>query len=648
MATPELNKLVAAYGTWTSPVSAEMVADSSVRLNEIEVDGDVVYWLETRPAESGRNVIVKRGPDGTKTDIIPRLMSARTTVHEYGGGNYIVENGSIYFSNYSDQALYKGFNSKTTKLISPENNLRFADCTYDKSRTRLICVCEDHRRAGEPRNMLVAMPVNAKPGEMTVLWGGSDFVAHPRINPDGTRLSWLAWDHPNMPWDDVSLMIADIREDGGLTAVRRLNDGSRESVLEPNWSEDGTLYFLTDRSGWWNLHRFQDNKIEAVHSHALDFGGPPWIFDSGFYVLVSPDAALVRYSEKDVGRLALLDLSTGELKPFALPFVSYRSIRAAAGQAYFIADRSEASPVIVQLNVNTGSYDILHEAGNAIVAEEYVSRARLIEFPTENNLTAFAHYYPPVNKNFVAPKGELPPLLVKVHGGPTSATDPGFDTLVQFWTSRGIAVLDVNYGGSTGYGRAYRQRLYGEWGVMDVQDTINAARYAVAQGRADPERLMIRGGSAGGFVTLAAMAFSDTFAAGANYYGVSDMESLAGDTHKFESHYLDQLVGPYPEQRELYRKRSPINSLESFTKPLITFQGAEDKVVPPNQSELIVAALRKKGVPVAYLLFEGEQHGFRQSWTIKRSLEAELYFYGKILGFKPAGRLPSIHIDNLN
>ena len=624
-----------------------MAASSSKAILALEADGDNLYWLESRPLDAGRYVVVRRNAEGDKQDVTDAGFNVRTRVHEYGGASFVVAGSTVVFSNFADQGLYAQEPQREPRLLSMSDQVRYADCEYDSTRSRLICVREDHREAGEAINAIAAVDLGGSRGDGTVLWGGSDFVAYPRLNADGTRLAWLSWDHPNMPWDNVALWVAELDVDGNLHDPRQLNAGVEESLLQPAWADDGTLYFLSDRSGWWNVHRWDGRAISPVHEVSAELGGPLWSLGTKFFALISSKQALVGYHDANGEGIGVLALDDGELTPIELPFVSYQDLLVRRQQAYFVAGREDAPAVIVELNLASGKHRIVHESGERAVDERHLSRGQPIEFPTADGLSAHAYYYPPVNGDFTPPEDERPPLMVLMHGGPTSASGSSFSIAKQFWTSRGIAVVDVNYRGSSGYGRAYRQQLNGRWGVVDVQDAVAATRYAVDRGLADPNRLLIRGGSAGGFTTLAALAFTDVFAAGANYFGVSDLEALAKDTHKFESRYLDSIVGPYPERSDLYKERSPINALDGFTSPLITFQGLEDRVVPPDQSEMIYEALKSKGVPTAYVPFEGEQHGFRKSENIVISLETELYFYGKVLGFEPAGELTTVHIDNL-
>jgi len=642
MAKPQ----VAPYGSWKSPITSDLIVAETVGLGQIVLDGRDVYWLELRPTEGGRIVIVRRTPDGQTTDVTPPPFNARTRVHEYGGGAFAVSEGTVFFSNFADQRLYRQDPGAQPRPITPEAALRYADGVIDRPRARMICVREDHRVAGEVVNTIVSLDLQGSEGG-TVLASGNDFYSSPRLNPDGSRLAWLTWNHPNMPWDGTELWVGEVQADGSLGRTECVAGGSDESIFQPEWSPDGELTFISDRTGWWNLYRWRDGQTTLLTQLEAEFGQPQWVFGMSTYAFESPGRIICTYTQEGSWHLASLDPVSGALEPIASPYTEIASLRAAPGWAVFLAGSPVEALSIVQLDLATGQFEVLRRASEVTIDPGYLSIPEAIEFPTENGLTAHAFYYPPANRGYVAPEGERPSLLVMSHGGPTSATTGTLDLETQYWTSRGIAVLDVNYGGSTGYGRAYRERLNDRWGVVDLDDSVNGARFLAERGEVDGNRLAIRGGSAGGYTTLCALTFRDLFAAGASYFGVSDLEALAKETHKFESRYLDRLIGPYPERRDLYQERSPINFVERLACPVIFFQGLEDEVVPPAQAETMVAALRTKGVPVAYLPFEGEQHGFRRAENIKRSLDAELYFYSKIFGFEPAEPVEPVPIDNL-
>ncbi len=640
---------IAPYGSWKSPITSDLIVSSSVGLSQPTIAGQDLYWVEMRPSEGGRNVIVRLDASGAATDVNPPPFNARTRVHEYGGGDYVVSDGVIYFSNFADQRLYKQILGGELRPITPEADLRYADASVDAKRRRLICVREDHTVAArEAVNTLVSIGLDGVNDGEQVLVGGNDFYSSPRVSSDGTRLAWLTWDHPQMPWDGTELWTGDFQADGSLTKTQRVAGSITESIFQPEWSPDGTLYFVSDRNGWWNLYRRRaDGEIETVTELTSELGVPQWIFGMSNYGFESADKIICTYYERGMSQLASIDSRTRKLQPIDTNYTDITFLRAAPGQTVFRAGSPAEPPSIVRLDLNTRTLDVLRRSNNLDIHAGYLSSPRAIEFPTTDGLTAHGFFYPPQNLDYRAPGGERPPLLVKSHGGPTSAAATALSLTIQYWTSRGIGVLDVNYGGSTGYGRAYRERLKDQWGVVDVDDCANGARHLVSQGEVDGNRLMITGGSAGGYTTLCALTFRDTFKAGASHYGVSDAEALAKETHKFESRYLDGLFGPYPEKQDIYFQRSPINFTDRLSCPAIFFQGTEDKVVPRNQAEVMVQALRTKGIPVAYIPFEGEQHGFRQAKTIKRALDGELYFYSRVFGFELAEDVEPVQIDNL-
>ncbi len=640
---------IAPYGSWQSPITSDLIVAESIGLGSIGLDGDDIYWLEMRPGEGGRSVLVRRAPDGTVTALTPTGFNVRSRVHEYGGGSYAVAGGTVYFTNFADQRLYRQKPGAAPEPLTPAGaDRRYADYVLDGRRLRLIAVREDHSGGGEAVNSIVSVGLGLggdDPGR--VLISGNNFYSTPRLSPDGSHLAWLTWNHPNMPWDGCELWLADVNAGGDLTGARRVAGGPAESVFQPEWSPDGTLYFVSDRTGWWNLYRLGATGPEPLWEKAAEFGLPQWVFGMRTYAFAGPRQLICAYTEQGIWHLATLDSLTGEAVAADLPYTLYGSLRAGAFQAVFLAGSATEPTAVVRLDLGSGKRQVLQRASTVSVDPGYISPPQAVEFPTTGGRTAHAIYYAPRNRDCTAPPGERPPLKVVSHGGPTAAATPTLDLEVQYWTSRGFAVLDVNYGGSTGYGRPYRERLQGQWGVVDVDDCCQGALYLAGQGQADPARLTISGGSAGGYTTLCALAFRQVFKAGASYFGVSDAEALARDTHKFESRYLDSLIGPYPAAAALYRQRSPVHYCQQIACPVIFFQGLEDRVVPPSQAEVMVGALRARGLPVAYLAYEGEQHGFRRAENIKRSLDAELYFYGRVLGFSPAGAIEPVPIDNL-
>ena len=644
----------ARYGSWRSPLTSDLVVRDAIGLAQVAIDGDDLYWVETRPAEGGRYVAVRRTPDGSVSDVTPADFNVRTRVHEYGGGALTVSDGVLYFSNFTDQRLYRHRTGEPPEPLTPEADLRYADGVVDSRRGRMYCVREDHTAAeGEAVNTLVAIDLRAddfqegRAGRVVV--SGNDFYSTPRLSPDGSTLAWLTWNHPNMPWDGTELWIGRIEDDGSLADVQLVAGGLEESIFQPEWSPDDVLYFVSDRTGWWNLHRWRDGAVESVSPMDAEFGIPQWGFGARTYGFASARRIICAYNRSGTWSIAEVDTDSLALTTIPTPFTELTHVGMQVSPRHVIfGAASPTMPESLMLhNLSTGQTDCLRRSAEVTVDESYLSAPRSIEFPTEGGLTAHAFFYAPGNRDYTAPPDERPPLLVVSHGGPTSGASNALDLRVQYWTSRGVAVLDVNYGGSTGYGTGYRRRLNGQWGVMDVDDCVNGAAYLVERGEVDGARLAIRGGSAGGYTTLSALTFRDVFKAGASYYGVSDLEALAVDTHKFESRYLDTMIGPYPARRDLYLERSPIHHTDRLACPVILFQGLEDRIVPPNQAEMMLEALRDKGVPVAYVPFEGEQHGFRRAENIKRSLDAELYFYSRIFGFDLADPVEPVPIENL-
>lgn len=637
----------ASYGSWKSPITSELIVAGAIGLGGACVDGQDLYWSELRPTEGGRSVIVRRMPDGQTQDVTPAPFNVRTRVHEYGGGSYTVHNGIVYFSNFADQRLYKQTLGSDPVALTPEANWRYADAVIDSQRNRIICVREDHSGAGEAVNTIAAISLTDNT-EQQILVSGSDFYSSPRLSPNGAKLAWICWNHPNMPWDSTELWVADVTVAGAIANPQRVAGGPNESVVQPVWSPDGVLHFVSDRSNWWNLYRWNEaTGVESLCPMEAEFGMPHWVFGYTNYGFESAESLICSYSQEGIYHLAKLNTQTKQLEVIDLPYTEIGGVQVAPGKVIFNAGSAVEAGAIVQLDLQTRAVEILKRSTSLEVDAGYLSTPKPITFPTTDGQVAYGFFYPPQNKDYQAPAGERPPLLVKSHGGPTAATSTAFNLKIQYWTSRGFAVLDVNYRGSTGYGRAYRDALKGQWGIADVDDCANGAKYLAESGAVDGDRLVIDGGSAGGYTTLCALTFKDVFKAGASYYGVSDLEALATDTHKFESRYLDSLIGPYPERKDLYVERSPIHATQSLNCPVIFFQGDEDKVVPPNQAELMVNALREKGLPVAYVLYAGEQHGFRKAENIRRTLDGEFYFYSKVFGFEPAEAIEPVEIENL-
>jgi dipeptidyl aminopeptidase/acylaminoacyl peptidase len=647
---------VAPFGSWPSPITSDMIVASSIGLGEILTDGADVYWLESRPQEGGRSVIVRRAADGVIADVTPPMppdgrgaFSVRTRVHEYGGGAYLVSSGTVYFCNDADQRLYRHERGVVPRAITPEpllpRGLRYADGVIHLERERMIWVREDHTAgAPEPVNTLVEIPIDGS-GQQRVLQSGRDFYAAPRLSPDGRQLAWIEWDHPNMPWIGCELWVAEFAEDGSVGRKKLIAGGDDESIFQPEWSPDGALYFVSDRAQssldgrWWNLFRVRGDvmaasaSVEPVFPLAAEFGRAQWQFRMSAFAFTAVGQLVCSYTQAGVNRLSLVNPASQQASRIATEYEDISSVRANGGFVYFRGGSPTAPPGIVELDLASGRATVLRLSTTQDVGayRGCLSVAQPVSFDTDNGLQAYGLFYPPRNSGFTAVAGELPPLIVHCHGGPTSAASPTLSWGTQYWTSRGFAVLDVNYGGSTGYGREYRLRLQGNWGIVDVADCVNGARHLARTRLVDPERWAISGASAGGYTTLAVLTLRKEFRTGASYYGVSDLEALAKDTHKFESRYLDGLIGPYPQRKDLYVARSPVHSARLLSVPVAFFQGAEDKVVPPQQAEAMVAALRQRHIPFLYLLFDGEQHGFRRGDNIKRALDAELYFYATFL-----------------
>jgi len=623
------------------------MAASATQLTEVLVRGDEIYWRELRPEQQGRFTIMKRTADEQIVEITQLPFNARTTVHEYGGGSYLVVDDTVYFSNFSDQRIYRLRRGAQPEPITPKVNMRYADGILDQLRNRIICVREDHTDAGhEAVNTLVTVGLSGEESGK-VLVSGNDFYSSPRLNPNGSRLAWLTWNHPNMPWDGNELWFGEVKADGLLAQVERVAGGPGESIVQPEWSPDGILHFVSDRTGWWNLYRRCGDAVEPLHQMAADFARPHWTFGMSSYAFESAKRIICEYTTQGTWHLAELDTQSLNFKPIKSPYTEITYVQAGSGRVVFAGGSSTQPESIMQVDLETGQPSTVYSSRSVPVDSGHLSIPQAIDFPTSRNLTAHAFFYPPSNRDFTGPRGELPPLIVISHGGPTSAARTTLSLSIQFWTTRGFAVVDVNYGGSTGYGRDYWQRLYGQWGVVDTDDCVNAGLFLVKDGKVDGSRLVIRGGSAGGYTTLCALTFRDIFKAGASYFGISDLEVFRKETPKFESRYDMKLIGPYPESRDLYWQRSPIHFTDRISCPMILFQGLEDRIVPPTQAELMVQALRAKGLPYAYVAFEGEQHGFRRKENIKRSLEAELYFYSKVFRFELADQVEPVKIENM-
>jgi dipeptidyl aminopeptidase/acylaminoacyl peptidase len=604
------------------------MTQAAIGIAAFAVDGSDLYWLEARPAEAGRSCLCRRRADGTIADVTPAPIDVGSRVHEYGGGAYAVSAGRIVFSERKDGSVWLIDGADVPRQLATPPFCRYADFEFDVSRNRVLAVREDHRDRppADPKAAIVALNL-AGAGE-TILAEGPDFLSAPRLSPKGDRIAWIEWNHPNMPWDATRLCVAPVEDDGMPGAARIVAGEEPESIVQPRWSAEGTLYFASDRSDWWNLYEWHDGKIRAIAPVAAEIGGPAWVFAQRSYHLLEGAGILAVLSQNGIRRAAAL--RAGRWETLDIGTVTDCPVPLGDGLAFL------ATPVFEPpaLMIKTGeSLTKVRAAAPAVLPRESLAVGAPIAFPTSDSETAHAFFYSPMNRDYAAPEGELPPLIVLSHGGPTSMVSNGFGLNIQWWTSRGFAVVDVNYGGSTGFGRAYRNRLDGRWGIVDVRDCIAAVDHLVDRGLVDAKRIVIRGGSAGGFTTLAALTSSHVFKAGASLYGVADLMLLAHDTHKFESRYLDRLIGPLPGAEPLYFERSPIHHIDRLSCPAIFFQGLEDKTVPPNQADTMVAAIEARGLPVAYYAFAGEGHGFRKAETLKRVLELELDFYGRVFGF---------------
>ncbi|XP_042399548.1 uncharacterized protein LOC121989518 isoform X1 [Zingiber officinale] len=666
-------KVTSPYGSWKSPITADVVSSSGKKLGGLAVAGDGrLVWIETRPDEGGRAVLVKESAsmEEKPMDIIPPEFASRTLAQEYGGGDFAVLDDTVIFSNYKDQRLYKltiGTGSAPIPITPDygETLVCFADGSYDPHFNRYLTVMEDHRKGSlnNPSTIIASIDLNAinidEPKELVI---GNDFYAYPRVDPNGKRMAWIEWSHPNMPWDKAELWVGYFSENGDLSnriCVAGGDPSIVESPTEPKWSPKGELFFVTDRgSGFWNLYKWDEKKNEVVAIYSLDaeFTKPLWVFGISSYDFVWKDGdsskIICTYRQNGSSYLGILDYGTNWFSLLDIHLTDIGNL-VSCGSCLYVEGASAAHPlsiVKVTLDVNqsnaTKSSVLWSSSPDATKYDSYFSSPEVIEFPTEHpGQNAYAYFYPPSSPAYKASVDEKPPLLLQSHGGPTSETSSGLDLKIQYWTSRGWAFVDVNYGGSTGYGRAYRERLLGQWGIVDVNDCCSCAKFLVESGKVDGERLCVTGGSAGGYTTLASLVFKETFKAGASLYGVADLSLLRAETHKFESHYVDNLVG----DEKAYLERSPINHVDKFNCPVILFQGLDDKVVPPDQARTIHKALKDKGLPVALVEYEGEQHGFRKAENIKFTLEQEMVFFARLVGhFEVADPIIPIKIDNFD
>jgi dipeptidyl aminopeptidase/acylaminoacyl peptidase len=617
-----------AFGSWPSPISAELITRAAPGLSCLQSHNDSLYWVESRPWEGGRNVIMCRQADGSIKDLLPKPYSHSSRVHEYGGMAYALSDESLYFVNASDQRIYKTSLSGEGELlaITGLSLQRFADLIIDRNNQRLIAVCEEHQGEQEPENYLVAISLNSENPSVEKLQGGADFYAYPRISPDQKTLCWIEWQHPNMPWDCTQLWQATINSDGSL-ADRTLVAGedNNQSIFQPQWSPDNQLYFVSDKNNWWNIYRAENVNYTAVLEIETEFATPLWQFGMSTYDFIDTQTIGCLWTDKGLWHSGFIDISSGQLSEVDCQYSSLQSACCFQGSLYMVAGAAALPSEIIR--VDQESVSSIYSPATLDLDPEDFAQPESILFPATDGQQVHAFFYPPTSSVYCGIENELPLVIALCHGGPTGATDSGLNLKIQYWTSRGFAVVDINYRGSTGFGRTYRQSLAGAWGIADVEDSQNAINYLAAEKQIDPERCIIRGGSAGGYTVLSALTFTDTFKAGASLYGIGDLETLATDTHKFESRYMDSLIGPYPERKDIYTARSPINHAEGLNCPVIFLQGLEDKVVPPNQAEMMVKLLKDKGIKVGHITFADEGHGFRKAANIIRAMESELDFY---------------------
>ncbi len=641
------------YGAWPSPITPAMLTGQTVGLAEPGSDGDTRYWLESRASEGGRTRLISERADGTREPITPVESNIRSGVHEYGGGVWDARDGVVVVCDYIRHQVCLAENGELRAITPPDSGFRYADLLVDPNHDRVIAVREDHRfEDAEPVNTIVVLDLdgpNDDGGEVIV--SGSDFVSSPTFSADGSQLAFLSWDHPLMPWDGSELWKSDISADNTLTNLRHVAGTAKESIFQPRWDPSGDLVFVSDRSGWWNLYRAQPgtDKITPLCPMEAEFGLPQWVFGISTWDFAPNGDIVCAWTRNGTWSVGRVPAGGGDAVPFDVPFdvIGGVQVQRESNQAIMLAASATVPVQLIAIDLADGSWRTLRRSMDVDLPERSISVPEAISWPTPDDATAHGFYYPPTSPDASAPEGERPPLIVKSHGGPTSATDAALDLRIQFWTSRGFAVLDVNYGGSSGYGRAYRERLNGKWGIVDVDDCISGAEHLGAIGKVDRDRLVIKGGSAGGYTTLAALTFHNVFRSGVSSYGIGDLETMAADTHKFESRYLDNLVGPYPKDKATYEERSPIHHTDLLNCAMLLFQGLDDKVVPPDQSEQMAEAVRAKGLPVALMMFEGEGHGFRREETIRRFLEAELSFHSQILGFPHPEGIPRLAIENL-
>ena len=641
---------VAPYGAWQSQITTESIVSDSISLGDVFISDGNIFWQEMRPLEGGRYTIMYQSDNGVKHEILPKSFNARTRVHEYGGGAFLAHKDDVYFSNFSDQQIYKtNLTGADPSQITHNPAFRFADGVIDSKNHRIIYVAEKHDDKTEPVNSLVSVDL-LNNGKVSTIASGADFYSSPVISPDGEHLAWVQWNHPNMPWDSTELHIADLQENGIRNDRKIIGKG--ESICHPLWSPSGVLHYVSDLSGWWNIYKYEDGVSHNLTPYDAEFTQAQWGLGSRFYDFIDGGQILCCYNNLGFWKLGLIEVTTFDLTDIetvpTITEINRSGLKASNGKALFTVGSPDTSYTLyLYQSESVPKLQKVQESTENKIESAHFSKPQAVTYMTSDEQKCHGFYYPPTNVNFEAPDSTKPPLIILSHGGPTGATSNTLNLGIQYWTNRGFAILDVNYRGSTGYGTEYRKALNGNWGLSDVDDCVSGGKYLVSEGLVDPEKIAIKGGSAGGYTTLACLVFTNFFKAGASYYGVSDLTALAEETHKFESRYLDSMIGKYPEETQKYIDRSPINHTDDLSCPVILFQGLEDKIVLPSQSQKMYSALKSKGIPVSYLEFEGEQHGFRKSENIKRTLEAELYFYSQVFEFEPFDPINPIHIENL-
>ena len=614
------------YGSWPSTLSAELITRAAPGLNFLQSHGERLFWVESRPWEAGRNVIMCREGDGSTRDLLPAPFSHQSRVHEYGGMAYAMDDSHLYFVNAADQRIYQLALAEDKQPVAiTAAGSRFADLVIDQARQQLIAVGETHHDNREPENTLVSIVL--ADGSLSTLVSGADFYAFPRISPDSKQLCWIEWQHPNMPWDSTQLWLANF-SDGGLSDKMLVAGAdNNEAIFQPQWSPDNQLYFVSDKNNWWNIYRIENGSRQPVLEIEAEFATPLWQFGMTSYDFIDADTIACVYTKNGIWHSGFIDIQSGQLNTIESQYSSMQAVTCHQDKLYLVAGAAALPSELISISRQAKVTSIYSPATIALAPENLSEPQSILFASGRDNQPVHAFYYPPTNANYCGIEGELPPVIALCHGGPTGATDSGLNLKLQYWCNRGFAVVDINYRGSTGFGRAYRHSLAGAWGIADVEDTQHAIRYLTEQQMIDPQRCLIRGGSAGGYTVLSALTFTDTFQAGASLYGIGDLETLAKDTHKFESRYMDSLIGPYPERRDIYLQRSPIHHAEGLNCPVIFLQGLEDKVVPPNQAEMMVKLLEEKGIKVAHVTFPDEGHGFRKANNIIHAMESELAFY---------------------